>query len=1074
MKKILVTILLLYPVIVLGQKIYINEFLAINSTTNRDNFGRYEDWIELYNPNSYSIFLSGYRLTDDPLLPNKWIFPDNVIIPSRGFVLIWASDRDTAAGNFLHVKFKLSGSGEFIGLSSPVQTFVDSITFGQQTADVSYIRKSDGSSIWQFSQTPTPGISNDSLHLVPLSEPIFSRIAGIYSAPISLTLSHPTQNVLIYYTLDGSNPTTSSIKYTSPLFIDSTKVVRAIAASSTRKPSEIISSTYIIQPIGSLPILSLITDPRNLTSPDSGIFVFYDSTGHDWERPVTAHYFNRFNNTKFEIDAGMRVHGGSSRSRSKKSMRLYFKSKYGEPKLEYKLFNNSSIKKFDELVIRAGSNDMNLMSSRWSMVRDQLVTDLYSKTRGYYTKGNFAQVFLNGKPHGLFNLREHISKDFIKDNLGIYNPDLLEDFTEELGDKIEWNILWNFLQTNTVLDTEKYKFVEDRVDIDNYIDYQIYEIYAGNEDWPHHNIYWVRDRQGGKWNCILWDVDRAFRTYSHSIWNSLAWALRDTVRTDLYYSDAPYKVPATIIFRRLMTNDNFKNKFIARFTDLLNTEFQPENVIRILDSLAHHINSDIEFETKAWGSSYSQWLKNLDTIRTNINVKIDSMRKYIATQFGFNGTKPIIVNTSDPFKGRIWVNNLLIPSGSWRGEYFKGVKVTISATPAIGFKFVRWADTTLSTKATFTKTISSTTNLEAIFEPDTAAITIKANDVIINEYWCSDNGTKYQTIGNRPIEGSWVELLVTKSGGVDLRGWRLTINETKTTRNPLNPNEGSIVFGAVSQFANVPKGTYILIIAEKKTLNDYYFQEDDLDFSDSTMILYIGNRNLILNSDISFNLPELNHSIALLHPGKTDSYSDDIGVDFIAESSTVTPTSFGITANGVSFINPFLGIGDDDGAIFANSAIGIFNNDDGVDPTPHDRYPGKGGWIVDPAKEFTGDDPTNPLQINILTPGKRNYSLTTSVAGEILPTEYKLYQNYPNPFNPSTRIRFSIPNGEHVQIKIYDILGREIANLMNEYKSAGSYEINFEASKYYLSSGIYFIRLNSGKFESVIKTMLLK
>ncbi|MBU2446417.1 MAG: CotH kinase family protein [Bacteroidetes bacterium] len=1074
MRKFFILTVMLYPILSFGQKIYINEFLAINNSINRDNFNRYEDWIELYNPNSYSVLLRGYRLTDDKLAPNKWAFPDNIIIPAKGFLLIWASDRDTVVKSFIHAKFKLSGSGEFIGLSSPSQLYIDSMTFGQQTADISYARKHDGSSTWQFSPTPTPGISNDSLHLVPLQPPIFSRTSGIYSTPISVTLSHPTQNVNIYFTLDGSNPSTASSKYVSAINIESTKVLKAFAASSTRKPSETVSYTFIIQPQGNLPILSLITDPKNLYSADSGIFVYYDSTGSDWERPVTAHYFNRSNNTQFEIDAGVRVHGGSSRSRTKKSLRLYFKSKYGEPKLEYKLFNNSNIKKFDELVIRSGSNDMYQMSSRWSMVRDQLVSDLYSKTRGYYTKGNFAQVYLNGKPHGLYNIREHVSSDFIKDNLGIYDPDLLEDFNAELGDKNEWNILWNFLHANTVLDSEKYKFVEQRLDIDNFIDYQIYEIYAGNEDWPHHNIYWVRDRKGGKWNCILWDVDRAFRTYSHSLWNSLAWALRDTVRTDLYYSDAPYKVPATIVLRRLMTNETFKNKFIARFTDLLNTEFQPINVIRVLDSLKLHLNSDIEFETRAWGSSYQRWMQNLDTIRVNITVKIDSMKKYIRDQFGFSGMKSINVKTPNPARGRIWVNNLLVPVGSWSGEYFKGFKVTISATPSVGYRFVKWTDTTLSSKATFTRTISSTTNLEAIFEPDTSVIAIKANDVIINEYWCSDNGTRYPSIGFKPIEGSWIELLVTKSGGVDLRGWRLTINTTKTKRNPLNPNEGSIVFGSISQLANVPRGTYVLIVTEKKPLNDYHFQDDDLDASDSTLILYIGNRNLILNSDIAFNLPELNHSIALLHPGKTDSYDDDIGVDFIAESSTVTPTSFGITANGVNFTNPFVGIGDDDGAIFANSGIGIFNNDDGIDPTPHDIYPGRGGWIVDPSKEFTGDDPANPKALNILTPGKRNYSLTTNVTGEIIPTEYKLYQNYPNPFNPSTTIKFSIPHSAFVTLKVYDILGREIANLMNEYKSAGSYEVNFETSKYHLASGIYFIRLNAGKFESVIKTMLLK
>lgn len=91
--KRLISILLLIPDLSPAQKILINEFLALNNTTNRDNFGQYEDWIELYNPNSFSTSLSGYRLTDDPTNPNKWIFPDNIMIPAKGYLLVWASNQ---------------------------------------------------------------------------------------------------------------------------------------------------------------------------------------------------------------------------------------------------------------------------------------------------------------------------------------------------------------------------------------------------------------------------------------------------------------------------------------------------------------------------------------------------------------------------------------------------------------------------------------------------------------------------------------------------------------------------------------------------------------------------------------------------------------------------------------------------------------------------------------------------------------------------------------------------------------------------------------------------------------------
>jgi len=91
---------------------------------------------------------------------------------------------------------------------------------------------------------------------------------------------------------------------------------------------------------------------------------------------------------------------------------------------------------------------------------------------------------------------------------------------------------------------------------------------------------------------------------------------------------------------------------------------------------------------------------------------------------------------------------------------------------------------------------------------------------------------------------------------------------------------------------------------------------------------------------------------------------------------------------------------------------------------------------------------------------------------EIIPTVYKLNQNYPNPFNPSTTIRYSIPQTSLVTLKVYDVLGREVAALVNEEKSLGTYQLNFDASS--LASGIYFYKLQAGSFISTKKMILLK
>jgi hypothetical protein len=112
----------------------------------------------------------------------------------------------------------------------------------------------------------------------------------------------------------------------------------------------------------------------------------------------------------------------------------------------------------------------------------------------------------------------------------------------------------------------------------------------------------------------------------------------------------------------------------------------------------------------------------------------------------------------------------------------------------------------------------------------------------------------------------------------------------------------------------------------------------------------------------------------------------------------------------------------------------------------------------------------------------QQFNATTAVddkGNNITPSEFMLSQNYPNPFNPNTTIKYTIPNvslsgveGSKVQLKVYDVLGNEIATLVNEYKPAGTYEVEFDASN--LSSGIYFYKLQAGNFVETKKMILLK
>ncbi|MCF6268563.1 MAG: lamin tail domain-containing protein [Melioribacteraceae bacterium] len=144
--------------------LFINEFLASNDNIDVDGTGTFPDWIEIYNPGSEAVDIGGYFVTDGLDELTAWQIPetasDTTTIPAGGFIVLIANK--TPELGVLHVNLKLSGGGEQIGLTAPNgTTVIDSLTYLDQTTDVSEGRKPDGSDNWENFTTPTPGISNN-------------------------------------------------------------------------------------------------------------------------------------------------------------------------------------------------------------------------------------------------------------------------------------------------------------------------------------------------------------------------------------------------------------------------------------------------------------------------------------------------------------------------------------------------------------------------------------------------------------------------------------------------------------------------------------------------------------------------------------------------------------------------------------------------------------------------------------------------------------------------------------------------------------------------------------------------
>ncbi len=161
-----------YTVAYIPPEVVVNEFLADNVATNTDEFGEYDDWVEIYNNGTLPIPLLGFCLTDNFAIPNKYVFPDTTLAPGD-FLLVWC-DNDAWQGPF-HANFRLSATGERVGLFADATAsfaVIDTVTFGPQLPDISFGRLPDGESRpFLPLHPPTPGTPNAATGVEPTNAP---------------------------------------------------------------------------------------------------------------------------------------------------------------------------------------------------------------------------------------------------------------------------------------------------------------------------------------------------------------------------------------------------------------------------------------------------------------------------------------------------------------------------------------------------------------------------------------------------------------------------------------------------------------------------------------------------------------------------------------------------------------------------------------------------------------------------------------------------------------------------------------------------------------------------------------
>jgi hypothetical protein len=271
----------------------------------------------------------------------------------------------------MDTNFKLSKEGEKLVLINKQGFVVDSFEFPAQMANISFGRKRNDPQMLGYFNIPTPGGLNDGQMAPGISPaPVFSIKGGFYSDTQTIEIAVENPEAKLFYTLDGTDPTTGSTPYTAPIVFAKTSVLRVKSFVNGFLPGLTLTQSYFINEPMNLPVISLVTDPDHFFSDETGIYVqgtagvsgYCTSVPHnvnqDWERPANIELFEKDGTVGLNQEAGVKIFGGCSRVRYPiKSLAFYARKEYEKNAFDYQLFPDKASKEYDTFILRASGDD---------------------------------------------------------------------------------------------------------------------------------------------------------------------------------------------------------------------------------------------------------------------------------------------------------------------------------------------------------------------------------------------------------------------------------------------------------------------------------------------------------------------------------------------------------------------------------------------------------------------------------------------------------------------------------------------------------------------------------------------
>jgi len=706
MKFLLTIVALVCPYLSLSAQLQINEFMQSNIDCIMDDRNEFPDsWVELYNPTTTAINLQDYKIGISSDRNEAYQLPNNTILP-KSFAIIYCDKEEDG----MHTSFRLeSGKGGAIYLFNNKEIVAKLENIDKQPApNISYGRKTEGSDEWGYMLTSTPGKRNNSaLSLGILPEISFSIPGQVIDDNKSIIVSLQTEEdapegTEIRYTTDGSEPTRSSALYSTAFHISNTKVIRAKAFCNGYLSPRSTTQSYIFHPREmTLPVISIVSDDHYFNDDKIGILVkgTYSDTEnykYNWRRPINLEYFTEPSaESNLNQLCEARVQGNASRGCQIKSLALYANKRFGKKRFKYEFFPDQrpSQTKYKSIILRNAGNDFDYLYMRDAIIQRSMAENVDLDWQAWQP----SIFYLNGKYIGMLNIRERANEDNVFSNYDeLEDIDMFENWWDKKAGT--WDNM-NAFKAFFAEHGHTWAEYSERMDLVEYINLMIMNLYFNNQDFPGNNIVLWRPRtEDGKWRFIAKDTDFGLGLYNHpSDYNTIAWLYNPSYDADRAWANTS---DATRLFRRLMEDPDFSREFIDRAAIYMGDFLNFEGVWHIWSPMHDAIKAEYPSHRKLINQWWPNYDNELSAAMSWLKARTGYFYTYLKEYYGLGNLESISVVVgnkrflSDDF--HITINGVPLTDNSLSGQFFEGRALTLSSTASDKINVTGWRIMTIS------------------------------------------------------------------------------------------------------------------------------------------------------------------------------------------------------------------------------------------------------------------------------------------------------------------------------------------------------------------------------------------